>query len=86
MGVKVKNLLGERVERISKELGIPKITVEKVIRGYLRSLEESALRGEDVVIDNIVSIKIGLNEFEDLSGRCRLSTSLKSKLQQVEIE
>ena len=84
MGVKVKNLLGQRVERLSKELGIPKVTVEKVIRGYLGTLTESALKGEDIVIDNIVSIKIYENDLGDKVGRGRVSTSLKRKLEELE--
>lgn len=86
MGIEAKNLLGQRVNNISKELGIPKVTVETVIRGYLKSLTDSVLNGEDIVIDNIVSVKVLVDiDNKELVGRCRLSNSLKSKLEQVEI-
>lgn len=86
MGIEVKNLLGQRVATISEELKIPKVTVETVIRGYLNSLTNSVLNGEDIVIDNIVSVKVLVDtDNNELVGRCRLSNSLKSKLEKVEV-
>ena len=86
MGIEVKNLLGQRVTAISEELKIPKVTVETVIRGYLNSLTNSVLNGEDIVIDNIVSVKVLVDtDSNELVGRCRLSNSLKSKLEKVEV-
>lgn len=86
MGIEVKNLLGQRVAAISNELKIPKVTVETVIRGYLNSLTNSVLKGEDIVIDNIVSVKVLVDtDNNELVGRCRLSNSLKSKLEKVEV-
>ena len=81
MGIKIKRKLGERIVKISEELNIPRITVERVVRAYLDGLVESAQDGETIVIDNIMSIK--LVEDRD-TGNVRLrgrgSPSLKNKL------
>ncbi len=54
--MRLKQLLGERVVSISKNLNIPRTTVESVIQEYLKSLEISATKGEKIVIDNIMYI------------------------------
>ena len=81
MGIKIKRKLGERIVKISEELNIPRITVERVVRAYLDVLVESAQDGETIVIDNIMSIK--LVEDRDTGNirlRGRVSPSLKNKL------
>lgn len=81
MGIKIKRKLGERIVKISEELNIPRITVERVVRAYLDGLVESAQDGETIVIDNIMSIK--LVEDRDTGNvrlRGRVSPSLKNKL------
>lgn len=80
MGIKIKRKLGERIVKISDELNIPRITVERVIRAYLDDLVESAKDGETIVIDNIMSIKLVETENGDVKLRGRVSPSLKSKL------
>ena len=81
MGIKIKRKLGERIVKISEELNIPRITVERVVRAYLDGLVESAQDGETIVIDNIMSIKIVENsETGDIKLRGRVSPSLKNKL------
>ena len=81
MGIKIKRKLGQRILKISEELNIPRITVERVIRAYLDDLVESAKDGETIVIDNIMSIKLVENkETGDIRLRCRVSPALKSKL------
>ena len=62
MGIKIKRKLGQRILKISEELNIPRITVERVIRAYLDDLVESAKDGETIVIDNIMSIKLVENK------------------------
>lgn len=79
MGVKVKRHLGERVSDIAEELNLPKVTVERVIREYLKSIEDSVMRGETAVIDSITSIKVKETE-EGLSIRGRVSPVLKRKV------
>ncbi len=82
-GLKVKNsekvLLQERVKSIADYRNIPKNSVLQILRGYLDSLEQSALAGETIVIDNIVTIK-----FTTLCGNIktysRVSPYLKNKL------
>ncbi len=86
MGIKIKRKLGDRIVKISDELNIPRITVERVVRAYLDGLVESAQDGETIVIDNIMSIKL----VEDTSTgnirlRGRVSPSLKSKLYNTSI-
>lgn len=81
MGIKIKRKLGQRILKISEELNIPRITVERVIRAYLDDLVESAKDGETIVIDNIMSIKLVENkETGDIRLRGRVSPALKSKL------
>jgi len=84
LGTKVKRALGSRVYEIAERLKIPKVTVESVIREYIRSLEVSAISGEDIVIDNIVSVKILRNVASgEIVARGRVSASLKTKLKMV---
>ena len=81
MGIKIKRKLGQRILKISEELNIPRITVERAIRAYLDDLVESAKDGETIVIDNIMSIKLVENkETGDIRLRGRVSPALKSKL------
>ena len=81
MGIKIKRKLGQRILKISEELNIPRITVERVIRAYLDDLVESAKDGETIVIDNIMSIKLVENkETGDIRLRGRVSPALKSQL------
>ena len=81
MGIKIKRKLGQRILKISEELNIPRITVERVIRAYLDDLVESAKDGETIVIDNMMSIKLVENkETGDIRLRGRVSPALKSKL------
>ena len=82
MGIKVKRTLNERVTKISEELSIPKITVESVIREYLDGLIDSAQKGETLIIDNIMSIKVIENE-DGRIVRGRVSPSLKSKVNKI---
>ena len=79
MGIKVKRTLGERVDKIAKDLNLPKITVESVLRRYLEGLIESSQNGETIVIDNIMSIKV-VEDDKGIRLRGRVSPSLKSKV------
>ena len=82
-----KKLLGERVYEIAKRNGIPRITVETIIREYLSSLEESAKNGEAIVIDNIVTVSVLRNrDTREIVTRSRVSQSLKSKLVNADLE
>jgi small nuclear ribonucleoprotein (snRNP)-like protein len=80
MGIKVKRTLGTRITNISNELNIPKVTVESVIRAYLEGLIESAEQGENIVIDNIMSIKVINEPNGSTTVRGRVSPALKSRL------
>lgn len=81
MGIKIKRKLGERIVKISTNLNIPRITVERVIRAYLDDLVESAKAGETIVIDNIMSIKLIKNENTgEVKLRGRVSPALKNKI------
>lgn len=80
MGVKYKRTLGNRAYRIAKELGIPIVTAEMVIKKYLESLIESAQNGEDIVIENIVSIKLHRDTDGKIKARGRVSPAFKSRL------
>ena len=85
MGIRRKRNLGNRAYKISKKLNIPRVTVEMVIREYLDSLTDSALNGENIVINNIMSIKL-LKDGDNggIVARGRVSPVLKNKLQEVE--
>lgn len=81
MGYFVTNNLARRVDDISVLRGIPKTTVETVIKDYLKSLIKSAELGERVVIDGLTTITV----YEDadtgeLFPRCRVSNALKLRL------
>lgn len=80
MGIKVKRKLGERIIRISDDLNIPRTTVETVIRAYLDDLVETAMNGETMVIDNIMSIKLVETDKGDVKLRGRVSPALKAKI------
>lgn len=85
MSVIIKRSLGQRVYKISEKLGIPKVTVERVIKEYLDSLTESALKGENIVIDNLMSIQVIQDvETGEFFPRGRVSPALKSKLSKLE--
>lgn len=79
--MRIKRYLGERVCAIAENLNLPRTTVESVVREYLKSLEISAMNGENVVIDNIVTIKLIENEQGIVIPRGRVSPSLKAKLE-----
>lgn len=81
MSVKVKRKLGERVLKLSNKLGLPRTTVEQVIKGYLEDLMVSAQNGEDIVIDGIMSIKLLRNsETGNITARGRVSPAFKSRV------
>lgn len=80
MSIKVKRTLGMRVVDISDKLNVPRVTVEQVLRAYLDSLVDSAQAGENIVIDNIMSIKLQQGKDGDVTLRGRVSPALKSKL------
>lgn len=80
MGIKVKRTLSKRITDISEELNIPKVTVESVVRAYLEGLIESGEKGENIVIDNIMSIKIINDSNGSTTIRGRVSPALKSRL------
>ncbi len=84
MGLRVKRNLGNRVFLIAEKLNIPRVTVERVIKEYLNSLVESGLNGENIVIDNIMSIKL-LKDVSsgDILVRGRVSPAFKEKLSDV---
>lgn len=81
MGVLVKRTLGRRVKDIAYKHGIPVITVETIIKGYLNSLRESLENGERVVIDGITSISVYKDEKTgEYYVRGRVSSALKERL------
>jgi ribosomal protein L22 len=80
MGVKFKRTLGNRAYNIAQELNIPIVTAERVIKAYLNSLIESAQNGEDIVIDNIISIKLLKDSNGEVKARGRVSPAFKSRL------
>ncbi len=83
MGKVIKSKLGHRIAVISEDLKLPKATVERVIRAYLEGLETSALNGEVIVIDNIMSIKPVINERDgSVRLRGRVSPAIKNKIYQ----
>jgi nucleoid DNA-binding protein len=79
MGVVINNFLGVTSKEISVKHGIPIITVETVIKGYLESLIASAEQGERIVIDGVTSISVvkGLVGDNDLVKRS-LSSRVRS--------
>lgn len=80
MGVKYKRTLGNRAYNIAQELGIPIVTAERVIKMYLESLITSAENGEDVVIENIISIKLHRDSNGEIKARGRVSPAFKGRL------
>lgn len=85
MGFKIKRTLGARINKISDELNVPKMTVERILRLYLSDLEESVLNGENIVVDNIMSIKQVKESNGEITLRGRVSPALKSKVSKIEI-
>ena len=80
----VKKTLRRRIWLIANDLNIPQVTVENVIRKYLESLADSVISGEDIVIDNIMSIKVIRNTDGSLTARGRVSPSLRERLNNKE--
>lgn len=80
MSVKYKRTLGNRAYTIAQELGIPIVTAERVIKMYLDSLATSAENGEDVIIENIISIKLHRDSSGEVKARGRVSPAFKSRL------
>ena len=84
MSVKYKRTLGNRAYNIANDLGIPIVTVERVIKEYLNSLKKSALNGEDIVIDGIMSIKLIKDGNGNIKSRGRVSPAFKTLLSNTE--
>lgn len=87
MGVVVKRYLSDRVKEIGLRHGIPYVTVETVLKEYLRGIERSLMNGERAVIDGITSIT-PMRDLDtgEIYVRGRVSPALKSKLAKVDLK
>lgn len=84
MGIIVKRTLSTRVKAIADHRRLPVVTVETIIKDYIKSLIESAERGERVVIDGLTSITIYRDiETGEYTPRGRVSPTLKARLQHL---
>ena len=75
----VKKTQSARVKEIAIRLGVPEVTVKRIIDEYIESLQKSVMNGEDVEIRGVFSIKA-----EDIDGkvipRGNVSVALKEKI------
>lgn len=86
MGLVVKKSLGLRARNIAIKRGIPKSTVETIIKDYILSLIEDGERGDRIVIDGVTSITMVRDlDTGDIVPRGRVSPALKSRLQSVNL-
>lgn len=85
MGYNVKRSQSSRVLEISKTLGLPYNTVNRVISEYIYSLQESVLRGEDAGINGVFSIKMYYNDDGVMVAHGSISNALKQKLAEEHI-
>lgn len=84
MGVVVKNSLAKRIYKLSQELHIPYVTVERVIKGYLEDITTSANNGEDIIVPGVFSIRMMYNEHEGhVVPVSRVSKVLREQLKNV---
>lgn len=74
-----KTRLGVRCYNISQQLGIPTATVEEVVKGYIRSLNDSVEHGEDITVEGLFSIHVMNRETEPYI-RGAVSASLKNRI------
>lgn len=75
----VKKTQSARVKEIAKDLGLPEVTVKRVIDEYIASLQYSVMQGEDIEIRGVFQINV-----EDINGkvvpRGTVSSALKEKI------
>lgn len=87
MSVVIRKKLSDRVKKIALRHGIPYVTVETVLKDYLKGLVEDAKNGERIVIDGIVTVTVARDvQTGELIPRSRISSSLKGVLDQVNSE
>jgi nucleoid DNA-binding protein len=67
MGILVDNFLGRTALTLSDQYSIPIITVETVIKSYLKSLIVSAENGERIILDGLTSITVVKGSIDDYS-------------------
>lgn len=78
MRVEYKKTTGMLIGDIATSLNIPKATVTRVIKEYQDSLKKAILRGEDVNIDSLFSIKV----VESADGRLVLRGGVSHALKE----
>lgn len=92
MSIVINNFLGKVSRDIAVKHGFPIVTVETIIKSYLNSLVDSAIKGERIIIDGLTSITVVKGSVEDyelvkrsLSSRVR-SIAYKQGIPQVTVE
>lgn len=73
--MEITRRVGTSIERLSQQLGLSKVVVEEVIRGYLDDITASVEAGEKVVIPGLVTFHPRVN-----GVGARASTTLKNKV------
>lgn len=87
MSIVVKNSLAERIYKISQELNIPRVTVERVVKAYLDDMVVSAEKGEDIIVPGVFSVRMMIDsEDNHVIPSGRVSNVLKERLKNVHIE
>lgn len=78
MRVEYKKTTGMMINDIANKLNIPKATVNRVIKEYQNSLKQAVLKGENINIDSLFSIKVQ----EDVDGRLVLRGGVSHALKE----
>ena len=83
MGKVMKQSAASRAMTISLRTNTPVSTVERILREYHKSLEESVIDGERIVLDGIMSVSVVEDGVTgEYSTRGRVSPVLKAKINQ----
>lgn len=69
-----------RIQTVACKLKLPVPVVERVIQEYIESLQQSALKGEDIEVRGLFSIKMYHAEDGTYIPRGSVSLALKDKL------
>lgn len=76
----VKSTQQLRIKTVACKLKLPIPVVDRVIKEYIESLQQSALKGEDIEVRGLFSIKMYPIENGGFIPRGSVSLALKDKL------
>lgn len=76
----VKSTQKLRIQTVACRLNLPVSVVERVVQEYIASLQQSALKGEDVEVRGLFNIKMYHNDDGTYTPRGSVSLALKDKL------